>query len=495
MTLRPAALNPIFAPVTRLKGVGEALTASITKLAPPPAGHAVPIIRDLAFHLPVGLIDRRRSYPLREAPDGVTATFVVTPVAHHAPPRSRFGGRKPYKVLCENDTGDVTLVFFHAREEYIHRVLPVGKPCVISGVVERFDYAVQMTHPDIIAPVHKLSEVQRVEPVYPLTAGLTNKRVTGLVNQALAAMPDLPEWAAAELPWQEALNQVHAPQEEADLLPSALARSRLAYDEALAHQLHLALLRQQAGEKAGRVVAPSQHLRQALRAALPFALTHGQEAVLSEVDADMQSGTRMARLVQGDVGSGKTLVALMAALSVVEAGAQAAVMVPTELIARQHARVMQEFCQTLDLRVCLLTGSLNAAARREVETAMRDGSAHIIIGTHALFQDSVAFHDLGLVVVDEQHRFGVAQRMALLRKVASGERPAHLLQMTATPIPRSLTMTLYGDMDHSVLREKPAGRQDITTRAIAASRFDPVAARLAEALKPRRKGLLGLPDD
>lgn len=482
--MRPELLYPLFSPVTRIKGVGPQIAQALARVLEAEEG-APPIVRDLLFHLPGGLIDRRRTYPLASAPEGETATFVVTVESHHPPPRSRFGSKKPYKVICRNDTGDLTLVFFHASADYLQQALPVGGKRVVSGRTEKFDGCLQITHPDVIAPVSQLAEVQRLEPVYPLTAGLTNKRLAGIIQTALAGAPALPEWLPAEVvarehfaSWNETLKRAHAPQDEADLTPLSPARRRLAYDEILAQQLHLALLRGKGERMAGRVFAPSVKLRAQLLESLPFSLTGAQQSALAEIDADMASGARMARLLQGDVGSGKTLVALMAALSVAEAGAQAAIMAPTELIAQQHTETIRKFLDGLPVQVALLTGSVKGRAREETLAAISEGRARIVIGTQALFQEKVEFHDLALMVVDEQHRFGVAQRMALSRKGAA----PHLLQMSATPIPRSLTMTLYGDMDCSLLLEKPAGRKPVTTAVIPLSRAGELTERLRAAL-------------
>lgn len=469
--MRDSRLNVFFTPVTRLKGVGEGLAGALMRAVGAPG---VPVLRDLLFHLPVGLVDRRKGGSLMQVPSGETATYVVTVRAHMAPARGRFGGKSPYKVLCGNDTGDLTLVFFNASQSYMQTALPVGQTRVVSGVVERFDGRAQMTHPDVIATVDRLSEVQRVEPVYPLSAGITSKRMGSLIAQALGKVVPLPEWnAKAALPFDVALKQAHAPGEAEDLLPHSPPRLRLAYDEALAYQMHLSRVRELRTKKEGRVLRGGEK-RAAMQDSLPFALTSGQARALKEIDEDMASGNRMARFVQGDVGSGKTVVALLAALNAVDNGAQAAVMAPTEIIAQQHAETFSRF----GADVVLLTGSVRGAARTRALEAIATGSAGIVIGTHALFQDKVQFHDLGLVVVDEQHRFGVAQRGALSAKGAS----PHLLQMSATPIPRSLTLTLYGDMDCSLIPEKPPGRQKVVTRALPMSRWEELASRLEAAL-------------
>ena len=485
--MRHEILFPIFSAITRIKGVGGATSEALTRLLPVSqtiSGASLPIVRDLLFHLPVGLLDRRFTCPLSEAPDNTIATFIVTVERHEAPVNKRFG-RKPYKVICGNETGDITLVFFNAREDYIKQALPVGQKRVISGRTEKFDFKLQMTHPDVIAPVDKLAEVQKPEAVYPLTVGLTSKRIHKLVADVLAALPELPEWVAPEMlaakgwqSWKQSLVAAHNPLTQEALQPTSPERMRLAYDEMLAGQLHLARLRASMQHQAGEVINGTGELTEKLTANLPFALTKGQQTVLAEIYGDMQSGKRMGRLLQGDVGSGKTIVALFAMLRAVEQGLQAALMVPTEIIAHQHYEVISALAAPLGVNVSLLTGRVKGRAREQILADIASGEAHIVIGTHALFQEHVEFAKLALVVIDEQHRFGVNQRMALTSK---GKAP-HVLHMTATPIPRSLTLTLYGDMDCSMLTEKPAGRQPITTRVIPLSRYGEMMERLQAAL-------------
>jgi ATP-dependent DNA helicase RecG len=492
-----AQLRYLFEPVTRIRGVGGAVAKSLSNLLPAATQLSIsslPIIRDLLFHLPISVIDRRASYPLAEAPHGAVTTCVVKVDAHLPPMRKRFG-RAPYKVVCSNETGELTLVFFNARNEYIKQVLPLGSQRVVSGVLERFDYQLQMSHPDIIAPVSRLAEIQQIEPVYPLTAGMTSKRLGKLVDQALAQCPDLPEWIDPEIlkknnwpGFKQALQRAHHPQSADDLSPQCPARARLAYDEMLATQLHLALVRSAMQRQSAVVIRGHDALCTRMMSQLPFALTKGQQQVLSEIAADMSSGHRMTRLLQGDVGSGKTMVALLAMLKVVEEGRQSALMAPTELLAKQHYENIAAYCRLLSAEktesfVVFLTGSIKGAERKKALAAMASGEAKIIIGTHALFQEQVLFKNLSLIVVDEQHRFGVAQRLALAEK---GDKP-HLLHMTATPIPRSLALTFYGDMDISELKEKPAGRQPITTRLIPSARVNDVLQRLENALERGEK--------
>lgn len=503
--MRPQLLFFLFSPITRIKGIGSVTAKALARLLPPMTaqeGNAAPLVRDLLFHLPVSIVDRRFTCPLNQAPDGAVATFIVRVDAHQPPPARKRGAKPPYRVLCSNDTGDITLVFFHARDDYIKQSLPVGQERVISGRVEYFDYRLQMTHPDIIAPVSQLAEVQKPEPVYPLTVGLTSRRIGKIVGEALAQLPPLAEWIDASVmaahrwpDFKAALVSAHHPQSMEDMLPTSPARARLAYDEMLANQLHLAMLRCAMRQQAGEVITGTGALTSALRRQLPFQLTAGQEQALKDIGGDMASGHRMGRLLQGDVGSGKTVVALLAMLQAAEQGLQSALMVPTELIAQQHYENIVASCQllvagnasnrqpTTSNPIILLTGNIKGVARKDALEKIANGEARIVIGTHALFQEHVEFKNLALAVVDEQHRFGVNQRLALSQK---GHLP-HILHMTATPIPRSLAMTLYGDMDSSLLTEKPAGRKPITTRVIPLSRYGEIMDRLQAALSRGEK--------
>ena len=486
--MRDESLFFLFSSVTRIKGLGAATGQALARLLPASmaaSGSNVPIVRDLLFHLPVSLIDRRFTCPLNQAPDGVIATFVVEIDSHHPPSAGYRGGKRPYKVECSNDNGTITLIFYHAQTDYIKQSLPLGSTRVISGRTEHFDHRLQMSHPDIITTVDKIQEVQTQEPVYPLTIGLTSKRIGKYVSTALEKLPDLPEWIDLAFPpfpdfpdWKSALRKAHHPETAEDLMPVSTARKRLAYDEMLANQLYLAILRRNMQRQAGAVIKGNGTLMKKLLASLPFKLTQGQLDVLQEIYADMESGRRMGRLLQGDVGSGKTIVALFAMLRAAEQSLQSALMVPTEIIAQQHYDTLTKLTAGLGIKVGLLTGSVKGKARQAVLEEIANSTITIVVGTHALFQEHVIFSQLALVVIDEQHRFGVAQRMAL---TAKGNAP-HLLHMTATPIPRSLTMTMYGDMDCSLLKEKPAVRLKITTRVIPLSRYEDMMDRMKEVL-------------
>ncbi len=472
--MRPDILFPLFAQVTDLPGIGPRLGKLIAKLA----GERVV---SLLWHLPAGLVDRRYTPKLAEATAGIIASLRVRVGKHMAP----HNPRQPYKVICHDDTGELTLTFFKARADYLLKVLPEGKERLVSGRLERYGDELQMTHPDYILDPAQAAELPDIEPVYPLTAGLTPRVLLKAAGAAIARAPALPEWidkaylARQAWPgWRDAVAAAHRPAVEADLLPTAPARQRLAFDELLASQLALALMRASQRRRAGRAVVGDGRLRQETIAALPFRLTSSQEQASLEIARDMALPTPMVRLLQGDVGSGKTVVAFLAMLACVEAGLQAAMMAPTDVLARQHYATMETLARAAGVEIALLTGRDKGKARAALLERLASGGISLIVGTHALFQGDVAFKDLALAVIDEQHRFGVEQRLALGAKAPT----CHLLVMTATPIPRTLMMAAYGDMDVSRLTEKPAGRKPVDTRALPSERLAEVVAAVGRAL-------------
>lgn len=474
--MRPEILFSAFAPVASLPGVGPRIAKLIEKIAGPR-------LVDLYWHLPIQIVDRRHSPPVANAPEGAIATVTVV-VERHLPAPGR---RLPYKVLCRDDSAPLTLVFFHARPDYLERALPVGERRVVSGRIQRYRDEIQIAHPDRIGTVEELDALKAVEPVYPLTAGLTARPLQRAVRAALDKAPDLPEWLEPRFlsrrrwpGWKDALLAAHAPESPDLLKPDHPARERLAYDELMANQLALALVRESVRASAGRAVSGDGSLRTRTLASLPYSLTGAQERALKEICGDMASSARMLRLLQGDVGSGKTIVAFLAMLNAVECGAQAALMAPTEILARQHRNALAPFCAGLGIRLALLTGREKGESRRRTLAGLRAGEIDVLVGTHAIFQEGVDFGDLAFAVIDEQHRFGVHQRLALTAK-AAGAR-ANLLVMTATPIPRTLTMTAYGDMDVSRLDEKPPGRTPVDTRAMPLDRLDEVVRAVRRAV-------------
>lgn len=467
--MRPASLHPLFAPIQSLIGIGPRMAAQFKKCLVLPPGISEPRIVDLLWHLPTGVIDRRAQPSIVEAVPGTIATLNVRVLKHKAPPRGN--SKAPYRVSCEDDTGRIDLVFFRVERAFVERQLPEGEHRFVSGRIERYGDALQMTHPDyIVAPEHR-QELPLLEPVYALTAGLSGKVVVKAARQAVDRVADFTEWQNAAWlkargwpSFQAAVLALHRPQTADDVSNGSPPWQRIAYDELLAGQLALALVRQNTKGQRGRSIAGDGRIRNRIIAALPFELTRSQRMALDEITADLSAPHRMLRLLQGDVGSGKTVVALMAMAVALEAGAQAALMAPTEVLARQHLETIQPLADKAGLKIAILTGREKGKTRDAILADLANGTIQILIGTHALFQTEVEFQDLAVAVIDEQHRFGVHQRLALQAKGSNGG--TNVLVMTATPIPRTLLMTHYGDLDVSKLTEKPAGRKPIVTRKV-----------------------------
>lgn len=498
--LRPAVLYPWFASVTGLKGVGPALAKALQRLLVGGEDPPMPTIRDLLFHMPGGVVDRRHVSSIVALKAGDYVTVEVEVVDHTPPPRIK--RRIPYRVTTRDATGILVLNFFHVKGDYLIRQLPVGAKRILCGTVEMYDGHPSIAHPDVIAVPDKAGEVLALASSYPLVAGLSQRVLARLMAQALKT-PALPEWQDEKLlaQWEwpgflAALHQVHQPDTAAAMLPEGPARTRLAYDELLANQLALGLSRRMTQREAAPVIPLNMQTMIGLMKALPFTFTAGQQEILDTLMQDLQSGERMVRLLQGDVGSGKTILAFAAMAQAAASGMQACLMAPTDLLARQHLQTLQPLADALHMPIALLSGKSKKAEREKIQAAIASGAIPLVVGTHALFQDDVAFKKLALIVVDEQHRFGVAQRMKL---AAKGDGP-HLLQMTATPIPRSLTMTLYGDMEVSNLTERPPGRKEIDTRAIPADRMAEVIEALGRVLDAGEKAywvcpLIETPDE
>jgi ATP-dependent DNA helicase RecG len=477
--MRPLVLNPLFATLTSLPGVGPKLERLYVRLL----DREAPRIIDLLLHLPSGAIDRRARPKLREVQAGQVVTVAVTVEEHRPAPPHR--ARAPYRILASDGTGTLTLTFFNARKDYLEKLLPVGETRYVSGTAEFYDGMLQMVHPDRVVDEKGFADLPLVEPVYPLTEGLALGNVRRAMDGALARLPELPEWqddawiARERFPaFADALRHLHRPAEPHDIQPESLAWTRLAYDELLAGQLALALVRAHMRRQTGRGSASEGRLRARILKSLPYALTHSQQRAVNDIINDLALPQRMLRLLQGDVGSGKTVVALVAAAAVIEAGRQAAFMAPTELLARQHLNTIAPLAEAAGIRAAILTGRERGRERLEILDRLALGDIDLLIGTHALFQEDVAFRDLALAVVDEQHRFGVHQRLALTQKGDAVD----VLVLTATPIPRTLVLTFFGDMDVSELREKPAGRQPIDTRTIPMSRLEEVEDAVGRAL-------------
>ncbi len=459
--MRPDLLNPLFAEIGVLRGVGPALAKPLERLG-------LSRVVDVLFHLPTGSVTRHRVDRLDDAVPGETVAVVVTPVDY----RQR-AARSPMNVQAVDVAGDyLSLTYFGSNTGYAKKLLPLGEPRLVSGKLELYGETRQIVHPEIGGPDEALA---LREAIYPLSEGLTGKKLNQLATQALERAPDLGEWIEPGLragrcwpSWHEAIATVHTDPD--DTLP----RDRLAYDEIFANQLALMLVRASTRRRRGTPLVGDGHLRDALK--LPYAPTGAQTRTLGEIENDLRQSTPMVRLLQGDVGSGKTLVALNAMLIAVEAGTQAAMLAPTEILARQHYDTLSRMLSGVDVRIAVLTGRDKGRVREATLMGLADGSIDILIGTHAIFQESVSYRRLGLAVVDEQHRFGVAQRMLL---TAKAETPPHLLVMTATPIPRTLTLTTYGEMDVSRLDEMPPGRTPVETCVISCDRIEEIIEGLA----------------
>jgi len=462
--MRPEILNPIFAEVSTLEGVGPKLAKPLDRLG-------LAKVKDVAYHLPERFVERRAVADLDEASEGEQIVIALTPTEHRA---SR-NGRGPYRVLAQDAKGNICALTYFGRASYTaKKLLPVGEQRWIAGRLDRYGAMLQIVHPDHVAEKADALSGKQVEPVYRLAEGLTQPRVASLVEQSLALVPELPEWIEPGKAdgegwpaWRDALHLAHRG-------PHEKARDRLAYDELLANALALMLVRADNRKRKGAPLKGDGSLRDKLQ--LPFPLTGAQTRSIAEIEGDLQQESPMLRLLQGDVGSGKTVVALEAMLVAVEAGAQAALLAPTEILARQHFETLRDMARPTGVEIALLTGRDKGKARESILMGLLDGSIDIVVGTHAIFQDCVSYKNLAFVVIDEQHRFGVGQRLMLARK---GKRTPHTLAMTATPIPRTLTLAQYGEMDVSRLDELPPGRQAIDTRVISAERLSEVADGVA----------------
>ena len=465
--MRPDRLNPLFTMADSLKGVGPGLARPLEKLG-------LTRVKDFAYHLPDRFVQRRAVANLDEASLGEQIVVALTPIEHRSS-----SGRGPFRVLAQDAIGNVCAISYFGRASYsAKKLLPVGEPRWVAGRLEQYGQMLQMVHPDHVEADSAVLLGQLTEPVYPLSEGLTQGRIASLIEQALSLVTDLPEWIEPSLigkmqwpSWRDAVALAHKDSH-------AAARDRLAYDELLANSLALMLVRQSNRKQSGTPLHGDGSRRAQLK--LPFPLTGAQQRSIAEIEGDMAQTAPMLRLLQGDVGSGKTVVALSAMLIAVEAGAQAALLAPTEILARQHHETLSRLAAGTGVEIALLTGRDKGRARESILMGLLDGSIDMVVGTHAIFQDAVSYRNLALVVIDEQHRFGVGQRLMLAQK---GRRTPHCLAMTATPIPRTLTLAQYGEMDVSKLDEMPPGRQPIDTRVVAVERQDDVIAAIGRHIE------------
>ncbi len=480
---RPLELTPLFASLRSFKGVGPRLNSLLSRFfAAEESGS--PIALDLLMHMPERAIDRRQQSTVSNAQPGNISTLKLHIDTHFPAPRGK--RNIPHRVLAHDESGEITLVFFGNNGGWVEKSMPEGEQRFVSGEVAEFAGKKQIVHPDYVVPLDKFDTMPLVEPVYPLTHGLSSKVLRRLIANVVKTIPPIDEWIQPERmnannwpSFAKAMENMHAPTSPQDTDILGPARLRLAYDEYFAGQLTLQLIRSQMVVERGIPRKFTNILTRKLDAVLPFQLTKSQQNAILEIKQDMETPNRMSRLLQGDVGSGKTIVALAAMVAMAESGAQSALMAPTELLANQHFDTLLPLCKAVGLSITLITGKMKAAEKQQALEKIKTGEIQIIVGTHALFQASVTFADLGLTIVDEQHRFGVHQRLALSNK---GQK-SDLLVMTATPIPRTLILTHFGDMAISVLSEKPAGRQPIDTAMVPASTYGRVISRLKKRVE------------
>ena len=485
--MRPEILNYFFKPVSGLRGVGPKTKINLKNLFRS-SDREEPIYKDLLTHIPHNIIKREVEPNLLLIPNG---TEVIVTVDVDKIEQRRIGGRLMCNIQCSNKTGFVTIVYFNAIKDFVEKNFKIDSKKVIAGKIERYNNKTQIVHPDYVANVGEISKVPAFEPVYPLTLGVNNKLINKLCKSVIDAMPKLPEWCDAEFlksnsfaSFYESIKKIHSPEKFEDLDIFTNHRRRLAYDEILANQLALAISRRSLVKQKGMIVETKNNFIKETLNNLSFKLTEGQRTILKEILADFKSGNRMFRLLQGDVGSGKTIVAILAMMDVVELGFQSAFMLPTEILAKQQfdtiSKILKgEFFKKNNINACLLVGSLKPSEKKLLQQEIAEGKYQIVVGTHALFQENVSFKNLAFLVIDEQHRFGVKQRMELAQKGNN----THVLLMSATPIPRTLAMTVYGDLEVSSLTEKPAGRIKIDTRTIALSRIEEVIEGIKRAIE------------
>ncbi len=485
--MRPALLDPLFASVSSLPGVSPKLAELLARLLGREDAEDARVL-DLLFHAPSSIVDRRNQPGIVLAPEGVIVTITGRIDRHQPPPPGK--SSMPYRVFLHDQTGELALTFFRAKGDWLSKALPIDETVTVSGKVDWFNGRASMVHPDYMVKASEAQNLPLVEPIYPMTAGLSSKVLRKAIDGALARLPVMPEWADPALAQKqgfpevdEAFRALHDPRDEMDIDPQAPARRRLAYDEFLAGQVSLSLVRQKLRKVAGRPVHATGAISKRILAALPFSPTRSQTEAVADILKDMAGNERMLRLLQGDVGSGKTLVALLSMAAAVESGGQAVLMAPTEILARQHFSTISKLADAAGITVDVLTGRTKGREREAILERIASGETQIVIGTHALFQDAVAYHDLVLAIVDEQHRFGVHQR---LRLTAKGISP-HMLVMTATPIPRTLVLAAFGDMDVSKLNEKPAGRKPIQTVTVPTERIGDIVSRLKSAISEGKK--------
>ena len=468
--MRPKILYNLFSNIISIKGIGPKYAKLIERLC---GNHLI----DLLFHKPVAFIDRRNNPKIIDLEENSISTLIVT-IDRHVP---AFNKRMPYRINCSDDTGQMSIVYFNIRGPYLRTVMPQGSKKVISGKIEKYKDSFQMTHPHHVASIEQLENIKTIETIYPLTGGLSAKPLRNAINKSLESIENLPEWISPDLlkkkkwdSWDLSLKLLHNPKEIINSV-NTVHLERLAFDELLSHQLTIRLIKQKIKKIKGNELKLTKILTSQLMELLDFKLTEDQIKTISEISNDLSSSNKMLRLIQGDVGSGKTIVSLFSMLQVIENKKRTILMAPTELLAQQHFNTISEYANKLSLSCSLITSSTKKD---------HNFQADILIGTHALFQEKVKIDNVGLVVIDEQHKFGVHQRIMLSEKVGN---ECDILLMTATPIPRTLELASYGDMDISKILEKPKNRKEITTKSVNINKVNDLKKALLKKIDNNEK--------
>ena len=441
---------------------------------------------DLLFHFPANIVNKQFDAPIYMLRAGDLATLYLRVIDIDQPNNPNLSRKRQFKIYCSNNTGRINLVYFNYYPQYLMKWLKVGSEIIATGKIDLFNDFRQISHPEVISAAKSIDSIKKNEIVYPLTYGITSKQIHKYINEVISKLSINQEWIDEDilkkfnwLSFTESLQKIHNPSELGEISPYSQSRQRIAYDELLASQLMVHLLRNSREQKKGRAIIASGSLREEFLSKLPFSLTNSQRKSIDEITSDQALNKKMSRLLQGDVGSGKTIVAFAAIFNAVESGAQAVLMVPTDILANQHFTTLEKFASSLPIKFALLTGKTKPKDRQQILKDLDQGEINILVGTHAVFQEKVNFNDLGLVVIDEQHRFGVEQRVALVNKGNN----ADLLIMSATPIPRSLSLIFYGDMDISKIDEKPKTRIAIKTSVMPSSKLGEIIASLDKVLK------------
>lgn len=478
------SIDYFFQSLASIKGVGAKNLSFFAKLFR--RKEDIPIYKDLIFHLPHTILKINKNPDLAKVEPGENI-IIKTEVLYFEEVPLRSGIKKYYRIVTKADNRFLNLIFFNAKKAYLEQQLPIGSTKVICGKIEQYNGKLQITHPSHILPETSFTKTKDLQPIYPLTEGISNKFLSGIIARIIYEMPELEEWQDTEfkrqnnfLSLKKSLYEIHSPNNSTAHMSDSNYRRRLEYDELLANQLALAISRGKVAKQQGNIIDNERALIKALLKQLQFSLTEAQISALKEISTDLKSANKMFRLVQGDVGSGKTIVGLITLINVIESGYQSAFMAPTEILARQQYESLNQIISgnailQEAIKPVVIVGGLKQSEKAKIQLEISEGKYNLIFGTHALFQEKVSFKNLGAIVIDEQHRFGVTQRMQLAHK---GDK-THILLMTATPIPRTLSMTIYGDMDVSIINEKPAGRKPIDTRIIPVSK----TGNLVESLK------------